>query len=78
MKNLDPFLMLDDFSGTVYIHRLVFSFLEIIFDCDFCLVSVSPPAGFPDHPHRGFETVTYMLDVSIIWFLCCWILMNET
>ncbi|ORY05085.1 hypothetical protein K493DRAFT_275279 [Basidiobolus meristosporus CBS 931.73] len=23
---------------------------------------VEPPAGFPDHPHRGFETVTYMLD----------------
>jgi len=22
---------------------------------------VAPPAGFPDHPHRGFETVTYML-----------------
>lgn len=22
---------------------------------------VSAPAGFPDHPHRGFETVTYML-----------------
>jgi len=19
------------------------------------------PAGFPDHPHRGFETVTYMV-----------------
>ena len=23
------------------------------------------PAGFPDHPHRGFETVTYMLQGSI-------------
>eukprot|EP01125_Pyxidicula_operculata_P015730 TRINITY_DN5365_c0_g1_i1.p1 TRINITY_DN5365_c0_g1~~TRINITY_DN5365_c0_g1_i1.p1 ORF type:complete len:327 (-),score=59.58 TRINITY_DN5365_c0_g1_i1:96-1076(-) len=25
---------------------------------------VKKPAGFPDHPHRGFETVTYMLSGS--------------
>ncbi|MBM4360021.1 MAG: pirin family protein [Deltaproteobacteria bacterium] len=25
---------------------------------------VSPPAGFPMHPHRGFEAFTYMLDGS--------------
>jgi quercetin 2,3-dioxygenase len=38
---LDPFLMLDEFS------------------------SENPGdyvAGFPAHPHRGFETVTYLLD----------------
>ncbi|XAR56757.1 hypothetical protein NMG60_11037344 [Bertholletia excelsa] len=28
--------------------------------------SVSAPAGFPDHPHRGFETVTYMLQGAVI------------
>ncbi|XP_063970380.1 pirin-like isoform X3 [Lytechinus pictus] len=25
---------------------------------------VAAPAGFPDHPHRGFETVTYMITGS--------------
>ena len=25
----------------------------------------SAPAGFPDHPHRGFQTVTYLLDGKI-------------
>ncbi|KAJ6667561.1 hypothetical protein lerEdw1_016682 [Lerista edwardsae] len=37
LKNLDPFLLLDEFKG-------------------------GKPAGFPDHPHRGFETVTYLLE----------------
>ncbi|KAA3452898.1 pirin-like protein isoform X1 [Gossypium australe] len=27
--------------------------------------SVTAPAGFPDHPHRGFETVTYMIQGSV-------------
>ncbi|GAB5587844.1 RNA pol II transcription cofactor [Umbelopsis nana] len=36
LRNLDPFLMLDEFY-------------------------VTPPNGFKEHPHRGFETVTYML-----------------
>lgn len=27
---------------------------------------VSLPAGFPDHPHRGMETVTYILGGSIM------------
>lgn len=36
LRNLDPFLLLDEFQGTA-------------------------PGGFPDHPHRGFETVSYML-----------------
>ncbi|GFN77697.1 pirin [Plakobranchus ocellatus] len=32
--------------------------------CDeFC---VRAPAGFPDHPHRGFETVTYMLQGEVV------------
>ncbi|XP_015273087.1 PREDICTED: pirin isoform X1 [Gekko japonicus] len=37
LKNLDPFLLLDEFKG-------------------------GKPAGFPDHPHRGFETVSYLLE----------------
>ena len=40
-RNLDPFLMLDQFS------------------------TYNPDdyvAGFPDHPHRGFNTFTYMID----------------
>lgn len=27
--------------------------------------SISAPGGFPDHPHRGFETVTYMLQGAV-------------
>ena len=28
--------------------------------------AIKLPGGFPDHPHRGFETVTYMLEGEVL------------
>uniref|UniRef100_A0A8D2J084 Pirin n=1 Tax=Varanus komodoensis TaxID=61221 RepID=A0A8D2J084_VARKO len=50
LKNLDPFLLLDEFKG-------------------------GKPAGFPDHPHRGFETVNGWLAI-LSSFLHRWICMT--
>jgi len=43
LRNLDPFLLLDEFQG-----------------------NADDGAGFPDHPHRGFETVTYLLEGQFV------------
>jgi len=32
----------------------------------FDMARVKLPAGFPDHPHRGMETVSYILDGSLM------------
>jgi len=43
IRNLDPFLLLDEFGG-----------------------NSADGAGFPDHSHRGFDSVTYMLEGSFL------------
>lgn len=59
LKSLDPFLMMDDFTGMGFIchfHSLgFFSSINPLMDhCCINVFAVSPPAGFPDHPHRGY------------------------
>jgi len=42
IRNLDPFLLLDEMGPLVLLPH--------------------EEKGFPNHPHRGFVTVTYMLE----------------
>ncbi|ESQ44158.1 hypothetical protein EUTSA_v10006431mg [Eutrema salsugineum] len=53
-------LLLDKASPSETDHGLLDPFVSL---AEF---SVSPPGGFRDHPHRGFESVTYMLQGGII------------
>ncbi|EOA23352.1 hypothetical protein CARUB_v10019471mg [Capsella rubella] len=54
-------LLLDKASPSESDHELLDPFVSL---AEF---SVSPPGGFRDHPHRGFESVTYMLQGGIIY-----------
>ncbi len=55
----DPFLMLDHFKGKLPGIQVFFFFkFKIIRNI---ILIIYHLGGFPDHPHRGFETVTYML-----------------
>ncbi len=54
LRNLTPFLMLDHFhvsKGAVGV--------EEVWTCNRADETLQ---GFPDHPHRGQATVTYMLE----------------
>lgn len=56
LRNLTPFLMLDHFhiSNGAVSNILSFPYLS--------LTRNRTLQGFPDHPHRGQVTVTYMLE----------------
>ncbi|CAN7085463.1 unnamed protein product [Brassica oleracea var. botrytis] len=54
-------LLLEKASPSEIDHELLDPFVSLV---EF---SVSPPGGFRDHPHRGFESVTYMLQGGIIY-----------
>lgn len=59
LKYFDPFLVLDEFSGHPPLHIRLNSWtlvLGLILMCVGFDLTVTAPAGFPDHPHRGFMT----------------------
>ena len=62
LRNLTPFLLLDHFhisKGAVSgVDAVICTSIELIYSVAFA------SQGFPDHPHRGQATVTYMLQGS--------------
>jgi redox-sensitive bicupin YhaK (pirin superfamily) len=58
LKNLTPFLMLDHFHvGNGAVSTSSTNVSRIL-----PLINLANIQGFPDHPHRGQATVTYMLE----------------
>lgn len=58
LRNLSPFLMyVFPHAFSASLHSLTIYRLDHF--------AVSPGAGFPDHPHRGQETITYLLKGAV-------------
>lgn len=58
LRNLTPFLMLDHFHVAKGAVSTWFENVSRIIP----LTNLANIQGFPDHPHRGQATVTYMLE----------------
>ncbi|WP_339539557.1 pirin family protein [Pseudomonas sp. RA_15y_Pfl2_54] len=57
------------YRGTNHFARLVISPENAVENSPFLLMAedwFAPPAGFPTHPHRGMETVTFVVDGQLL------------
>lgn len=63
LRNFTPFLMLDHFNvgTTSVVQHSLNSSPVLTLTLSIFAEQVAPGAGFPDHPHRGMTTMTYML-----------------
>lgn len=79
LRYFDPFLVLDEFSGqpSFFCLSLLPSFesnLSEIANRTSLKLAVSAPAGFPDHPHRGWFSLPNILNVVLLVFVCVYMI----